>query len=93
VKLCFDPRHGEDTPCFPDTCMACQEECDPLYWVEVELKCPHCGKDLSDWIIKGETLVEHLKTSFLNKGGEFGISQKDSAKNAANNETLCEDPQ
>jgi acyl-CoA reductase-like NAD-dependent aldehyde dehydrogenase len=31
---CFDPRHG--TPCYPDRCQACHEECNPKYWERVK---------------------------------------------------------
>lgn len=35
MKVCTDPRH--ETPCpDPETCPACQEECDPEYWVEID---------------------------------------------------------
>ncbi len=38
---CRDPRHA--TPCpNPHTCPGCQDECDPVYWLEPEAHGPKC---------------------------------------------------
>jgi len=45
MRICEDPRHEQ--VCFPDACVACQEECDPRFWRDVDSNpncvCPQCG--------------------------------------------------